>query len=273
MREAPGRPFGRRGELEPQRTLLAEAQSPRARRLAVQAAVAEHLGMVLEQIARAPRPEGLLVRHRRQRQFAVQLGLELAEIEEGEDRRRGAALHVAGAAAEDLVVDQRAAPRILRPAGAVADREHVDVAVEREMATRLAGVEGRNDVGHDLVGRDHAIGYATRIQKLADVRDRLKRVARRIRARAADEVAEEGEQKLAIALDAFEQLFLAVGHARLSPVFDGVPSTRSRIQLSISSTSRSRWEKRPGCANGESSPRCWRSEATMSSSIVMSQRL
>lgn len=50
-------------------------------------------------------------------------------------------------------------------------------------------------------------------------------------------------------------------------------STRSRTQLSISWTSGSRWAKRPGRAKGEDSPRCWRSEATMSSSIVMSQRL
>src|SRR5579871_694364 len=96
---------------------------------------------MLGQVARAPRPEGLLVRHRRQRELAVELGLDLVEVEEGEDRRRGAALHVAGAAAVNLVVDQLAAPRITRPAGAVADREHVDMAIERQMASRLAGVE------------------------------------------------------------------------------------------------------------------------------------
>jgi hypothetical protein len=77
----------------------------------------------------------------------------------------------------DAPVDQRPAPGVLRPALAVADREHVDMAVEREVAARLPGRERRDDVRHRLLWRDHAILDAAPVQQIADMRRRGARVA------------------------------------------------------------------------------------------------
>src|SRR5438445_517056 len=49
------------GELDPERALLPEADGERAARLPVQAAIAVDFWMMLHQVARAPRPERLLV--------------------------------------------------------------------------------------------------------------------------------------------------------------------------------------------------------------------
>ena len=87
--------------------------------------------MVLGQIAAAVRAERLFVRYRRQGQPAVQLVAQLAQVEKRENRGGGAAFHVAGAAAVDAPVNELATPGVTRPALAVADREHVDMTVER----------------------------------------------------------------------------------------------------------------------------------------------
>ena len=104
-------------EAQPERSLLTEAHGVAAAGLAVQAAIAEDFRMVLDQVARAPGAEGLLVRDRAERQPAMQRIAQLVQIEEREQRGRGAALHVAGAAAVDLAVDQLAAPGVDGPAG------------------------------------------------------------------------------------------------------------------------------------------------------------
>src|ERR1700730_5136325 len=140
------------------------------------------------------------------------------------------------------------------------------------MPPRFPGLESGNDVRHDLVGRDLPGFDAMTLQQAADVGRRLAGITGRVRAPTADEAAEEIEQYLAVTLDPVQQFRLAPVHIRCSGCAHP-SSTRSRIQLSISWTSGSRWEKRPGRAHGESSPRCCRSDATMSSSIVMSQRL
>src|SRR6516164_4838504 len=130
------RASGAHREFEPQRPLLAKAQRPRTARLAIEAAMAKYLRVVFGEVAGSPGPKRLLVRHRRQCQPPMQFLAQLVEIEKGEDRGRGAAFHVAGAAPVDAAVNQRPAPGVLRPALAVANREHIDMAVEREVAPR-----------------------------------------------------------------------------------------------------------------------------------------
>src|SRR5207248_449520 len=154
-------------------------------------------------------------------------------------RRGGAAFHIAGAASVDAVADELAAPWVLRPAGAIADREHVDMAIEGEVASGLPRFERRDDVRHDLVRRDDAKFYAMPRQVLADVLRRFARVAGRVGAGAADKAAEEIEQHLSVALDALQQLRLAAFHLPSSGCAHA-SSTRSRTQLSISWTSGSR---------------------------------
>ena len=56
--------LGAHGEFEPQWAFFAEAQCPRAARLAAQAAVAEHFRVVLGQVAGSVGPERLFARHR-----------------------------------------------------------------------------------------------------------------------------------------------------------------------------------------------------------------
>ena len=104
-------------EAQPERALLAEAQRVAAARLAVQAAIAEDLGMMLDQVARAPGTERLLIRDGAERQPAMQRLPQFMQIKECEQRGGRAAFHVAGAAAVDLAVDQFAAPGIDGPAG------------------------------------------------------------------------------------------------------------------------------------------------------------
>jgi hypothetical protein len=147
----------------------------------------------------------------------MQFLAQLVEIEKGEDRGRGAAFHIAGAAPVDAAVDQRPAPWVLRPAIAVADREHVDMAVEREVAARLPGRERRDDVRHRLLWRDHAILDATPVKQPADVSGRRPRIPRRVGARAADEPAQKIDQHVAVALDPLQQLSLATLHCQSSP--------------------------------------------------------
>src|SRR5216117_147975 len=86
-------------ELEPERPFLAEPDGERAARLAVQAAVAVDLRMMLHQVPRAPRAEGLLVGDGGERELALEMLAHAMEIVVGEDRRRGPRLHVGDTAA------------------------------------------------------------------------------------------------------------------------------------------------------------------------------
>src|SRR5215467_1801854 len=104
------------GELDPERSLLAEPDGERAARLAVQAAVAVDFRMMLHQIARAPRPEGLLVGHRGEGELALEMLAHAMQVVVGEDRGRRARLHVGDPAPVDLAVGNGAAPRIVGPA-------------------------------------------------------------------------------------------------------------------------------------------------------------
>src|SRR5262249_22970215 len=133
--------LGAHRKFEPQRAFFAEAQCPRAARLAAQAAVAKDFRVVIRQVASAVGPESLFVRHSRQRQPAMKLGAHFTQVQEGEDRSSGTAFHVAGATPVDPAVDEFTAPWVVRPAGGVTHREDVDMAVEREVTSRLSGVE------------------------------------------------------------------------------------------------------------------------------------
>src|SRR5262249_59848685 len=73
----------------------------------------------------------------------------------GEDGSGRAAFHVAGTAPVDAAVDQFGAPWVVRPAGAVAHRKAVDMAVEREVTPGPPRLEHRHDVRHHLVGCNH----------------------------------------------------------------------------------------------------------------------
>jgi hypothetical protein len=109
-----------------------------------------------------------------------------------------------------------AAPRILGPGLAVADGEHVDMAVQREVAARLAGREGRDNVRHRLLRRDHPVFDAAPVQQPADVSGRRPRIPRRVGARAADEPAQEIDQHIAVARDPLQELGFAARHRRFS---------------------------------------------------------
>jgi hypothetical protein len=112
-----------------------------------------------------------------------------------------------------LTVDQLGAPRVVCPPGAVANRETIDMAVEREVAPGVCGLERRHDVRHHLVGRDYPIFDAMPLQELADMVGRFARVTGRVRARTADEATQKIEQHLAVALNPLQQLRLAALHA------------------------------------------------------------
>jgi hypothetical protein len=146
----------------------------------------------------------------------VQLIAQLAQVQKGEDRSGRAAFHVAGAAPIDAAVDQLGAPRVVRPAGAIAHREAVDMAVECQVTPGFPGLERRHHVRHHLVGCDHPILGAMPLQELRDMARRLTRVAGRVRARIADEAAQEIEQDLAVALDPLQQFCFAAFHVRFS---------------------------------------------------------
>src|SRR5262249_35226512 len=174
---------------------------------------------MVRQVAGPVGPESLFVRHRRERQSAIELGAQLPQVQESENRGGGAAFHVAGAAPVNAAVDEFAAPGIARPAGAVTHREAVYMAIECEVTAEFPGLECRDDIGHDLVGRNHATIRAVPRQELTDVVRRLACVARRVRAWATDEATEEIKQHLAVALNPLQQLCLAALHFRPSDDF------------------------------------------------------
>src|SRR6266403_1184576 len=107
---------------------------------------------MLDQVAGAPGPEGLLVGDRGQGQSPLEALANAMEENIGEDRSTCAGLHIAGAAPVDLAVDEFTTPGVLGPTRSLAHREHVDMAVQRQMLTWAPAVEGGDQVGHLLVG-------------------------------------------------------------------------------------------------------------------------
>ncbi len=214
-------------ELDPQRPLLAEAHAERTRRLAVQERVAVHLRVVLHQIAGAIGAERLLVRDRGQGQFAFQAVLDAAEVDVGEDRGRGAALHVGDATTIDPAVDQLTAPRVFGPAKAVVgDREHVDVAIEHEVAAGRAAVETGDDVGHFRVWRDDPASKAATLEIGGQEGRHGARIAWRVGALVAHELAQERDELIAVLLDPVEQLLAVLAHCWFSSC---MPDARCRL--------------------------------------------
>src|SRR5579872_7281038 len=86
------------------------------------------------------------------------------------------------------------------------------MAVEHEMLAGCPGIEGGDDVGHDLVGGDHPVLEPARLEKVADVARRLARIARRVGALAADKAAQEGDRRLALGVDRLAQLLPIIAH-------------------------------------------------------------
>src|SRR6185437_11863927 len=62
-----------------------------------------------------------------------------------------AALHIARPAPVDAAILDRGRPRIVAPAFAIADRNHVGVAVEQQRAAATGAFPGRDDVGATLI--------------------------------------------------------------------------------------------------------------------------
>src|SRR6516164_2005288 len=138
----------------------------------------------------------------------MQFVTHFAQVQKGEDRRGRAAFHVARAAPVDAAIDQFAAPRVVRPAGAVADREAVDMTVKRQVTSGFPGFERRYDVWHHLARRDHTIVSTMPRQEPADMVRCLARVAGRVRARTADKATQKIEQHITVTLDPLQQLRL-----------------------------------------------------------------
>src|SRR5262249_60665031 len=109
-RRGRARPPGARSDFKQRRALFTKAQRTRAARLAVEAAVAEYLGVVFGEVARPPGPECLLVRYRRQGQPPMQLLAQLVKIEKGEDRGGWAPIYVPRAAPREAARDPRPPP-------------------------------------------------------------------------------------------------------------------------------------------------------------------
>ncbi len=195
-------------ELQPQEPFLAEAQGVRTGRLAVQAAIAVHFGVMLHQVARAVRPEGLLVRHAGQRQLALELVLDAVEVAVGEDRGGRPALHVGRAAAVDVAVGDLSRPGAVLPARLVGHRKHVDMAVQHQVLPGLRRIEACHDVRHDLVRGDHAVLQLLAVEESADVGHGFQRIARWVGRLGADEVAEKADQLVLVLVDPGEQLIL-----------------------------------------------------------------
>ena len=92
------------------------------------------------------------------------------------------------------------------------------MAVQRQMFALAPALEGGDQVGHPVVGRDDAEFEALAAQEIADEAGGLRRVARRIRALAADEAPEEIDDAPAFLVDPIRELPAVFAHAR--PVID-----------------------------------------------------
>src|SRR5262249_32648223 len=99
----------------------------------------------------------------------------------------------------------------------VLDREHIEVAVERQMAPGATRLEARNDVGHRWLRCDEPVGKTVSVEKPADVSGGIARVARWVGAAAANEFLQELDQQVAVAVDAVEKLLLGGVHVGFNP--------------------------------------------------------
>ena len=161
--------------------------------------------MVLDEVARAPGPERLLVGDGGEGEPAVEPVAQLVQVHEREDGRARPALHVGGASPPNLAVGDGAAPgTAVRPRLVVAGGKDVDVPVQHEVASRVSALEGADHVGKLGMGVDDPVRERAGVEKGGDVRDRLARVAGRVRALRLHELREEVDQHLAIGFDAIE---------------------------------------------------------------------
>src|SRR5262249_52184425 len=134
-----------------------------------------------------------------------------------EDRGRRAGFHVGHAAAVDLAISDRPAPRTVRPGLILLiGREHVHVAVEYQMATGSRRREGSYDVRHSGLGRDDAEGQLVRFQEARDVRGGECRVAGWVRTLGADEFAQKTNDLVAVLVDPPHELLFEIVHGVLS---------------------------------------------------------
>ena len=190
----------------PAHRLLGEAQGVDGRRLRVQQAVAQHLaGQVPGQVVRAPPAAGFLVRHDGQGQAARQGADQPGDVEVGEQRGGGAGLHVHGAAAPDPAAVQLAAQRVPRPARAVADGEHVEVAVQHQVPARRGPGHAGDQVRLVRVGRHGAERQPRPVQRPSQQVRAAAGVAGRVAGVDAGEVLQEADQAVAVPLDPAEQ--------------------------------------------------------------------
>src|SRR5262249_22293221 len=73
-------------------------------------------------------------------------------------------------------------------------------------------VEGADGVGHGRVGRDDAKRQAVRLEEARDVSGGQRRVAGRVGALRADEIAQKPDDHLAVVVDPLGELGLGVAH-------------------------------------------------------------
>src|SRR5690348_9948180 len=139
----------------------------------------------------------------------MQYVVHLMKIEERGNRGCGTAFHVAGPTSVDTAVDQGATPRILRPAGAVAYGEDVDMTIEGEVSPWPASRKRRDDIRHRLLWCDDTMLHATLAQQSADMCCRLARVTRWVWTWATDEPPQELNQYIAAVFDPLQQLRFA----------------------------------------------------------------
>jgi hypothetical protein len=96
---------------DPTRALLTEATAFRGRRLTRPQAIDHHqVAVMLEEVARTPRPEGFLVGDGGPAQAAPQFLAQRVQMQEGHGKGGQAALHITGGTVMDAAVDDLAAP-------------------------------------------------------------------------------------------------------------------------------------------------------------------
>jgi len=116
----------------------------------------------------------------------------------GDHRGREPGLHVGGAAAVDLAVDQLGRERRMRPRGRIALGDDIGVSLEEQRRPHAGGAEDAEDVraiGRDTLNLDvEALGAHPSFDMCGDGRLGGARLARPHHARDAHEVTREGHQ-------------------------------------------------------------------------------
>src|ERR1700746_3637965 len=111
---------------------------------------------MLHQVACAPGPKSLLVRHSCQREFAFQVIAKTMQISVSKDRGCCAAFHVDNTASVQLAISNCSAPRRMFPLLAFIDREHINMDVEHQMTSKLGTFKGADNIGRGGLWRDYA---------------------------------------------------------------------------------------------------------------------